>query len=81
MVGLPARGKALTLGRHGRGQEGLCAEMKRRGGAGFSPRRGGGINGGDTLELQVGETDSIQGWGRNPGSRLRSGKDSRQRWG
>lgn len=55
--------------------------MKWRGGAGFSPRRGGEINGGDTVELQVGERDSIEGWGRNPGSRLRLGKDSRQRWG
>lgn len=36
MVGVPARGKAVTMGRHGKGPEGLLAEMKWRGGAGSS---------------------------------------------
>ena len=71
MVGLPALGKAVTMGRHGWGQEGLCAEMKCRGGAGSGSRRGGGIKRGDTGELQVGEGSSNQGGGRTPGSRLR----------
>lgn len=34
MVRVPARGKAVTMGRHGRRQEGLGAEIKWRRGAG-----------------------------------------------
>lgn len=66
MVGLLALGKAVTIGRHGWGQEGLCAEIKWRGGAGSGSRRGGGIKGGGTGELQVGDRGSNQGWGAHP---------------
>lgn len=71
MVGLLALGKAVTIGRHGWGQEGLCAEIKWRGGAGSGSRRGGELRGETQASCRLETGALIKGGGCTPGSRLR----------